>query len=182
MVVSDALMGLFNRRALIDRLSDEFARVGRYRTPMALAMIDLDGFKPLNDTYGHLFGDQVLRAVGDAILRSVRTLDIPARYGGDEFALVLPQTDAGGALRVCERLLRNLTALEFNPLGSDGVQVQLTASLGLGFYPSEDVNTPEDLLRAADDALYRAKRAGKNRVCAVSPVRPFNELAAAGRA
>jgi diguanylate cyclase (GGDEF)-like protein len=179
MVVSDSLTGLFNRRALIDRLASEFARVGRYRTPMALAMVDLDGFKPLNDTYGHLFGDEVLRAVGGAILRSVRTLDIPARYGGDEFALVLPQTDAGGALRVCERLLKNVTALELSPAGE---QVRLTASLGLGFYPSEEVTTPEDLLRAADDALYRAKRAGKNRVCAVSPVRPFTELAAGGRA
>jgi diguanylate cyclase (GGDEF)-like protein len=175
MVVSDSLTGLFNRRALIDRLNGEFARVGRYRTPMALAMIDLDGFKPINDTYGHLFGDQVLRAVGGAILRSVRTLDIPARYGGDEFVLVLPQTDAAGALRVCERILKNVTALEFSPAGET---VKLTASLGIGFHPSEDVATPEDLLRAADDALYRAKRAGKNRVCAVSPVRPFSELAA----
>jgi diguanylate cyclase (GGDEF)-like protein len=178
MVVSDSLTGLFNRRALIDRLNGEFARVGRYRTPMALAMIDLDGFKPINDTFGHLFGDQVLRAVGGAILRSVRTLDIPARYGGDEFVLVLPQTDAAGALRVCERILVNITALEFSPAGEP---VKLTASLGIGFYPSEEVATPEDLLRAADDALYRAKRAGKNRVCAVSPVRPFSELAAASR-
>ncbi len=178
MVVSDSLTGLFNRRALIDRLNGEFARVGRYQTPMALAMIDLDGFKPINDTYGHLFGDQVLRAVGGAILRSVRTLDIPARYGGDEFVLVLPQTDAAGALRVCERILKNVTGLELSPAGEP---LKLTASLGLGFYPSEDVTTPEDLLRAADDALYRAKRAGKNRVCAVSPVRPFNELAVANR-
>ena len=176
MVGSDSLTGLFNRRALIDRLNGEFARVGRYRTPMALAMIDLDGFKPINDTYGHLFGDQVLRAVGGAMLRSVRTLDIPARYGGDEFVVVLPQTDTAGALRVCERILKNITALEFSPAGEP---VTLTASLGIGFYPSEDVATPEDLLSKADEALYRAKRAGKNRVCAVSPVRAFSELSLA---
>jgi two-component system, cell cycle response regulator len=173
MVLSDPLTGLFNRRALLDRLSVEFHRVGRYQTPMALAMIDLDSFKPLNDTFGHLFGDQVLKAVGDAVLRSVRALDVPARYGGDEFALILPQTDAAGALRVCERLLRNVTALEFQPEGSE--TLRLTASLGLGFHPSEDVASPEDLLRAADSALYRAKRSGRNRVCAVSPVRPVGE-------
>ena len=176
MVVSDALTGLYNRRALLDRLKQEFERVGRYRSPMALAMLDLDAFKPINDEHGHLFGDQVLRSVGEAILRSVRALDIPARYGGDEFAVVLPQTDAAGAIRVCERLLKNIAALELR----HGDQVmKLTVSLGLAFFPTEGIDAPEDLLRAADDALYRAKRGGRNRVCAVSPLRAVDPLPAA---
>ena len=178
MVVSDPLTGLFNRRALLDRLKQEFERVGRYRSPMALAMIDLDSFKPINDEHGHLFGDTVLRAVGEAILRSVRALDIPARYGGDEFAVVLPQTDAGGAIRVCERLLKNIAALE--PRHGQ-VTARLTVSLGLAFFPAEGIEATEDLLRAADDALYRAKRGGRNRLCAVSPLRPVQAVSG-GRA
>lgn len=168
LVASDPLTGLHNRRALLDRLKQEIERFSRYRQPLALAMLDLDGFKPINDEYGHLFGDQVLRSVGETIMRSVRTLDVAARYGGDEFAVVLPQTEAAGALRVCERLLRGVAAMEI-PAGKTIVRVSL--SLGLALYPGDGIVTVEDLLRAADDALYRAKRSGRNRVCAVSAVR-----------
>ncbi len=168
LVASDPLTGLHNRRALLDRLKQELERYSRYRMPLALAMLDLDGFKPINDEHGHLFGDHVLRSVADAILRSVRTLDVPARYGGDEFALILPQTDGPGALRVCERVLRNVAALE---IVQGQTRAKISMSLGLGIYPGDGVVTVEDLLRSADEALYRAKRAGRNRVCAVSAVR-----------
>lgn len=168
LVASDPLTGLHNRRALLDRLKQETERYARYRQPLALAMLDLDAFKPINDTYGHLFGDHVLRQVAETILRSVRTLDVAARYGGDEFAVILPQTDAQGALRVCERLLRNVSSLEVT---QEKISVRVSLSLGLALYPGEGIGSVEDLLRAADDALYRAKRSGRNRVCAVSAVR-----------
>jgi two-component system cell cycle response regulator len=168
LVASDPLTGLHNRRALLDRLKQETERYARYRQPLALAMLDLDGFKPINDTYGHLFGDHALRQVAETISRSVRTLDVAARYGGDEFAVILPQTEAQGALRVCERLLRNVSSLEVT---QGKISVRVSLSLGLALYPGEGVASVEDLLRAADDALYRAKRSGRNRVCAVSAVR-----------
>ena len=177
LVISDPLTGLYNRRALLDRLTQEFERVERHGSTVALAMLDLDAFKAINDQHGHLFGDQVLRAVGEAILGSVRALDIPARFGGDEFAVVLPHTDPAGALRVCERLLKNISALE--PRHGEA-SATITVSLGLAFVPSEGIDTPEDLLRLADDALYRAKRSGKNRICAVSAV-PKVEQPAPGR-
>jgi two-component system cell cycle response regulator len=168
LVASDPLTGLHNRRSLLDRLKQETERYARYRQPLALAMLDLDAFKPINDTYGHLFGDHVLRQVAETISHSVRTLDVAARYGGDEFAVILPQTEAQGALRVCERLLRNVSSLEVT---QGKISVRVSLSLGLALYPGEGVASVEDLLRAADDALYRAKRSGRNRVCAVSAVR-----------
>jgi len=161
LVTTDTLTGLYNRRGLLERLKIEIERYHRHRQPFALAMLDLDSFKPINDEHGHLFGDLVLRAIGERMLRSVRTLDTAARFGGDEFALILPQTDAAGAQRVCERILRAVSALE---ISHGGVSVRATMSLGLAFLPSEGIATAEELLDAADIALYRAKRAGRNRV------------------
>src|SRR5213082_2533844 len=109
MVVSDPLTGLHNRRYLMDRLIQEMQRADRHGEPLAFAMLDLDGFKPINDQFGHVVGDKVLRAVGNAIAKCVRVSDIAARYGGDEFAVILPQTPPEGAMRVCERLLRAIS-------------------------------------------------------------------------
>ena len=127
-------------------------------------MIDLDGFKPVNDKHGHLFGDRLLRAVAGEIARSLRISDVAARYGGDEFAVILPHTRPEGALRVCERIRR---AVEQITLEAAADRVGVTASLGVADYPSDDVSTAEDLIHAADEALYGAKRGGKNRYSAV---------------
>ena len=170
MVVSDPLTGLHNRRYLMDRMLQEITRSDRHGEPLALAMIDLDAFKPINDQFGHVLGDKVLRAVGSAISKSVRVSDIPARYGGDEFAVILPQTPAEGAMRVCERLLRNISEIVLQD--ETGRTFRITASLGLAYYPADDVETPEDLVHSADGALYGAKRSGKNRYTAVRPVQP----------
>ncbi|MBS2026067.1 MAG: diguanylate cyclase [Deltaproteobacteria bacterium] len=167
LVVSDPLTGLFNRRALLDRLKQEFGRYGRTKLPLALAMVDLDGFKPINDMHGHLVGDRMLRDVSEALLSSIRTIDIAARYGGDEFALVFPQTDAPGAVRVCERIIRNVGAVAV-PV-EHGV-ARVTCSVGVAFFPESGIQAPEDLLRTADDALYRAKRLGRNRLCAIRSI------------
>ena len=170
MVVSDPLTGLHNRRFLMDRLLQEMQRSDRHGEPLAFAMIDLDGFKTINDLYGHVLGDKVLRAVGNAISRSIRVSDIAARYGGDEFAVILPQTPPEGAMRVCERLLRAISEAGFQD--DSGKIFRVTASLGLAYYPADDVETPEDLVHCADGALYGAKRSGKNRFTAVRPMQP----------
>ena len=171
MVVSDPLTGLHNRRYLMDRMLQEMTRSDRHGEPLALAMIDLDAFKPINDQFGHVLGDKVLRSVGSAISKSVRVSDIAARYGGDEFAVILPQTPAEGAMRVCERLLRNISEIVLQD--ETGRTFRITASLGLAYYPADDVETPEDLVHSADGALYGAKRSGKNRYTAVRPVQPL---------
>jgi two-component system, cell cycle response regulator len=170
MVVNDPLTGLHNRRYLMDRLLQEMQRSDRHGEPLALAMLDLDSFKPINDQYGHVLGDKVLRAVGNAIAKSIRVSDIAARYGGDEFGVILPQTPPEGAMRVCERLLRAISELILQD--ETGKSCRVTASLGLAYYPADDVETPEDLVHSADGALYGAKRSGKNRYSTVRPVQP----------
>ena len=164
LVVSDPLTGLYNRRYLVDRVGQEMDRVDRYGGTLAFAMIDLDGFKCVNDRHGHVVGDRLLRAVASEITRSLRTPDVAARYGGDEFAVILPQTQPEGALRVCERIHGALQRLTVTA-GEE--QVSITASLGVADYPSNDIACAEDLISAADEALYGAKRAGKNRYSAV---------------
>ena len=168
MVVSDPLTGLHNRRYLMDRLVQEMQRADRHGEPLAFAMLDLDSFKPINDQFGHVVGDKVLRAVSSAISRGVRVSDIAARYGGDEFGIILPQTPPEGAMRVCERILRAISELKLSD--DTGMQAKLTASLGLAYYPAEDLETAEDLVHSADGALYGAKRSGKNRFNAVRAV------------
>lgn len=170
MVVSDPLTGLHNRRFLMDRLVQEMQRSDRHGEPLAFAMVDLDGFKPINDQFGHVLGDKVLRAVGNAISKSVRVSDVAARYGGDEFAIILPQTPAEGAMRVCERILRAISELTLQD--ERGQAVKMTASMGLTYYPAEEIGSPEDLVHSADGALYGAKRSGKNRYTAVRPMHP----------
>ena len=170
MVVSDPLTGLHNRRYLMDRLTQEMQRADRHGESMAFAMIDLDGFKPINDQFGHVVGDKVLRAVGNAIARCVRVSDVAARYGGDEFAIILPQTPPEGAMRVVERVLRTISELRLTD--ERGAACKVTASLGLAYYPADDLETPEDLVHSADGALYGAKRSGKNRFSSVRPALP----------
>ena len=170
MVVSDPLTGLHNRRYLMDRLTQEMQRADRHNEPLAFAMIDLDGFKPINDQFGHVVGDKVLRAVGNAVARCVRVSDIAARYGGDEFAIILPQTPPEGAMRVVERVLRSISELQLQD--ENGAAVKVTASLGLAYYPADDIETPEDLVHSADGALYGAKRSGKNRYSSVRAAHP----------
>jgi two-component system cell cycle response regulator len=171
MVVSDPLTGLHNRRYLMDRLTQEIQRCDRHGEPLAFAMMDLDGFKPINDQFGHVIGDKVLRAVGSAVARCVRVSDIAARYGGDEFAIILPQTPAEGSMRVCERIVRTISELRIQD--ENGAICSVTASMGLAYYPADDVETPEDLVHSADGALYGAKRMGKNRFTSVRAVLPL---------
>ena len=168
--VTDGLTGLKNRRFFDERLPEEFRRAQRYSDPVSLMMIDLDHFKEVNDRYGHQMGDVVLRDAAAAIKTSVRDPDICSRYGGEEFAVILPKTHLGGALTVAERVWRGLRdrvyRQEVPAVGQAAVvEVRVTASVGLAIFPSRDIVTAELLVKFADEALYQAKRSGRNNIC-----------------
>jgi two-component system, cell cycle response regulator len=166
--ITDALTGLKNRRFFDERLHEEFRRAQRYGDYLSLIMIDLDHFKAVNDKYGHPAGDTVLRDAAGLIRTSIRDPDICSRYGGEEFAVILPKTHMSGALTVAERVWRELGAKEYPMPAAQGgapATVRVTASIGVAFYPSKDISSGEFLLRFADQALYQAKRAGRNTIC-----------------
>lgn len=158
--VTDELTGLANHRRFQEILRDEIARARRVRQPVALALFDIDNFKSVNDTHGHQQGDAVLRQVAAAIAGSSRSTDKPARYGGEELAVVLPDTDADGALVAAEAMRRAVEALAI-PL-PDGSHLRITVSGGVAV-SSPSLGTPAELVSLADAALYQAKRSGKNR-------------------
>jgi diguanylate cyclase (GGDEF)-like protein len=158
--VTDELTGLFNHRRFQEALVSEAERAKRFGHSVALVMLDLDDFKHVNDSYGHQQGDVVLAAVARVLRASSREIDAPARYGGEELAVVLPETDLEGAFRLAERVRLGIEALEF-PM-PDGGLLRVTASLGVAAIP-ETASAPRELLAAADAALYEAKRAGRNK-------------------
>jgi two-component system cell cycle response regulator len=160
---TDPLTQLVNRRALTIRLVTEMERVRRYNAPLAMLLIDLDHFKLINDTYGHLAGDDVLFSVASLLQRAVRTVDLVARYGGEEFVIVLPETGRQGAIAFAERLRDRLASNRFTIAGNP--EIRVTASIGVATYPAPGLDSVEDLFKAADSALYRAKGSGRNLVC-----------------
>jgi diguanylate cyclase (GGDEF)-like protein len=159
---TDELTGLANFRAFASIVDRELERSRRFDTPLGLVMLDIDDFKLVNDTYGHQQGDEVLAQVGGVLRTLSRELDAPARYGGEELAVVLPQTDAAGALLLAERMREAVETLEVPRLRGRGT-LSVTASFGVAAVP-ESAQDRGELVAAADAALYRAKRLGKNRV------------------
>jgi diguanylate cyclase (GGDEF)-like protein len=161
---ADSLTGLRTRRFVDDVLNLEFLRARRYRSPLSLAMADLDHFKQVNDEFGHPAGDAVLRQVATTLQTLLRRTDLIGRYGGEEFLLLHPQSTASGATALAERIRQAVAALRVEtPAGPIGV----TVSLGVAEYDRQ-MESPEDLIAAADRALYAAKRAGRNRVVVAS--------------
>jgi diguanylate cyclase (GGDEF)-like protein len=159
----DDKTGLCNYRRFMERLVEEFKRARRYDNRLTLVMLDLDHFKGVNDQFGHLAGDRVLRDFGGIMVKTARETDLIARYGGEEFSILLPQTAAVHGERLAERIRRQTEQHEFSAPGEPG-PIRITVSSGVATYPINDrIETPEDLLRAADAALYRAKEAGRNR-------------------
>ncbi|MEA2407863.1 MAG: hypothetical protein QOE69_1982 [Thermoleophilaceae bacterium] len=159
---TDELTGLANVRAFLSILNREMERSRRFGSPLALIMLDIDDFKQVNDTYGHQQGDQVLARVAGVLRDASRDLDAAARYGGEELAVILPQTDGAGAQMLAERIRAGIEALEVPRVGGGG-SLSVTASLGVASVP-ENAQDGSELIAVADEALYRAKRAGKNRV------------------
>jgi len=157
----DDLTGVYNHRFFIQQLTMEIDRQKRYPIPLSLLMIDIDYFKHYNDTNGHLAGDQALRAIALLIQHGVRQTDIVARYGGEEFSAILINAGKEGARKIAERVRKNVAETRF-PNESLQPNGDLTVSIGVGTF-SATVSTLTDLIREADNALYRAKRAGRNR-------------------
>jgi diguanylate cyclase (GGDEF)-like protein len=160
--ITDDLTGLVNRRRFIEALESEVERARSFGSPLTIVLADLDNFKQVNDEFGHHGGDVVLRAFADLIRSHVRDVDVSGRIGGEEFAILLPETDGAGASRVAERMRSSLNEVAI-PL-SDGASIHVASSFGVAsLAPGQ---SGDDLLRAADAALYRAKDEGKNRVVA----------------
>lgn len=159
----DEVTGLWSKSALSDRLDDEMARFSRYGAPVSLLMLDLDSFKSVNDREGHLVGDQLLRAIGGLLSESIRTSDFAARFGGDEFAVVLPGTVKTEAYAVAEKIRTAVRGLKVTPAGGAGKAVGTTVSIGVAS-AGGSVTDPSELLGAADRALYEAKQGGRDQV------------------
>lgn len=157
----DHLTNLFNRRYLSEILEGEFFRARRNRENLSLVIIDIDFFKNVNDTYGHQNGDVVLASVAGLAQQQLRAYDSAARYGGEEFVLLLPGTSLHGGAMVAERLRQSVLEFSFPPPMQD---LTLTISAGVATYPSPHIDSVDSLFRQADEALYRAKQNGRNRV------------------
>jgi two-component system cell cycle response regulator len=156
----DPLTGLFNRAVILDVLRRELHRGQREHTPVGVVMADLDHFKKVNDTHGHLTGDAVLREAAHRMAASVRGYDAVGRYGGEEFLIVVPTSDEMGTLAQAERIRQSIEGI---PIATPAGEMRVTASFGLAVSSDAEPAEPEALVHAADTALYRAKQAGRNR-------------------
>ncbi len=158
--ITDGLTEVYTRHYVLDRLEEEIQRSQRRKVSMSFLMLDVDFFKKFNDTYGHLTGDQILKRIGGIIKESIREIDIAGRYGGEEFCIVLPETDRKGALLAAERI--RITA-EKSKIQAYDHSVKATVSIGLVTFP-DDGNKVNELIDKADWALYRSKKQGRNRI------------------
>jgi len=163
LTILDELTGIYNFRYFARKLTDELKRAKRYHQPLSLLMIDIDWFKRCNDSFGHLFGNLVLKTLSEVIRSCVREVDILARYGGEEFVVILPQTTKTDAKSIGERIRSQVESTTFRDQKGQ-TQTALTVSLGVASYPV-DAETEEELLKKVDQALYLAKGKGKNLVC-----------------
>jgi len=160
LAITDALTGLYNRRGLFELGRHEVERTRRFRHPLSTIWVDVDAFKQINDTFGHQIGDRVLKTVAECLRKNTRDVDILGRYGGDEFAILLPETDISVAVNVAERLRQQVASTS---LTVDDSQIDVSVSVGVS-QVTEAANTLEPLLKQADDAMYAAKQAGGNQV------------------
>ncbi len=158
LAVTDPLTNLHNRRYFFEVAHREMERARRYESPLSLIMIDIDRFKDVNDTHGHLIGDLVLRHIAERLKAQLREIDVLCRYGGEEFVILLPDTNLEAAYQVAERLRQTIVQ---TPIQADGKQVKVTTSLGVA-YMDADCHQIDELIRYADQALYQAKSAGRN--------------------
>jgi len=159
---TDPLTGLRNRRSFFEKAEEQVALFRRYKSELSLMMIDIDHFKTINDTHGHDAGDEVLKHLANVLTSMVRQVDVLARLGGEEFAVLLPDTKRLGAAVLAER---TRAAIEKSPFTYHGQNIALTASIGVASISAEGVNSIGELVRIADHRLYLAKDAGRNRIC-----------------
>jgi two-component system, cell cycle response regulator len=162
LTIIDALTDIHNKRYLMEFLDRELARSGRYARPLSLVMLDIDRFRAVNETLGHLGGDFTLREMAARIKGNIRKEELFARYGGEEFAVVLPETNGEGSVKLGERLR---LVIENQPFRYEDKVYNVTISLGVATTTGDETMTPSTLIRLADEKLYQAKREGRNRVC-----------------
>jgi diguanylate cyclase (GGDEF)-like protein len=161
LAIIDGLTQVLNRRCFMDKLAQEAIRSEKFNYKLSFLMLDLDHFKTLNDSWGHLAGDVVLKEICSVIKDNIRQVDFVGRWGGEEFALVLPETDMKQAKIVAERIRRQT---QLKHIKAYGEELKVTLSIGIAIFPDDSPNI-EKLIDQADQALYRAKQAGRNRVC-----------------
>ncbi len=167
MAIVDELTNLSNRRHVLLRFNEELERAQRLKNDLSCMMLDIDHFKEVNDTYGHLIGDKILKEAAALIMDSIRTYDIAGRYGGEEFLVILPDTSIGSALALAERIRINIQENLYLRAGLT-LKKSITVSLGIASLRSSD-RTVDEMLMRADDSLYKAKRDGRNRVASITP-------------
>ncbi len=160
LTIMDGLMGIHNKRYLVDQLDRELSRATRHARPLTLVICDIDHFKRVNDEFGHLAGDHVLKEVAQLVKSRIRPDDVVARYGGEELAIILPETDLAGGVRIAEEL-RKMIATETFVFEDEDIDVTISC----GVAQLDPKWRSYDFVRAADEQLYKAKRAGRNRVC-----------------
>jgi diguanylate cyclase (GGDEF)-like protein len=163
--IIDALTGLYNQNYLAGALNRELKRSQRYNLKLSCLMIDVDNFKTINDTYGHVAGDEVLRVVGRMLQTTLRGYDFAVRYGGDEFLVILAQNNPSGAAHVADRVREMVMHHTFFP--QQAPSTSITVSIGVASLPGQSIQSPTNFIELADQALYQAKQQGKNRVVAV---------------
>lgn len=163
--ITDPLIGIYNRRYMDRRLKEEFDRAKRYQHDLALLLIDIDHFKRVNDKYGHIVGDMVLRYFGGLVLENVRAADIVARYGGEEILIIAPMTSATGAVTLAERVRSSIHIHEFvlSSENNQQIEIKITVSIGVSCLNAQ-VKDVDSLIKEADRAMYHAKSSGRNRV------------------
>ena len=161
--ITDELTQLYNQRHFFNALKEEVARSKRYNQVFSLLFLDLDRFKLFNDSYGHRVGDKILHKVGQLIKRLTRGSDKVFRYGGDEFALILPETDRNKAGQLADRVREDIESTNFVPIGHE-VGFGLSVSVGIVIYDSGRFEGEDDIFKAVDDALHEAKRTGRNKI------------------
>ena len=160
LVDHDSLTGLYNRRAILRLLDEQISFSKRYREIFSISILDIDRFKKVNDSYGHLIGDEVLKKIADLLQRQIRDTDFTGRYGGEEFILVLPRTELASALVISERVRKSIESCGMQ--NADGNVFHITVSQGVSVYKSDEKS--DSLIKRADEALYRAKDNGRNRI------------------
>jgi diguanylate cyclase (GGDEF)-like protein len=162
MARTDGLTGLLNHRTFTEKLADKHRELDRMPRPFSILLMDIDKFKAVNDKYGHPVGDQAIKAVARVLQDTIRSTDFVARYGGEEFAVGMIETDSTGAVLIAERVRRIMEQTSVTRV-FDG-ELKVTLSIGVASFP-EDTDTAAHLVTMADEALYHAKRSGRNRVC-----------------
>ena len=162
LAITDSLTGIYNRGFFYAGLSKEFLRAARLNLPLTFLLLDIDFFKKINDTFGHLQGDDVLRKVAKILKNNIRVYDVLGRYGGEEFSIIMPEAKTGAGCGLAERIRQEIAQYNF---GTENKALKCTISIGVSSCPDAEIKTIEDLVRKADNALYKAKAEGRNRVC-----------------